>query len=314
MSLKLKLILGALVFGAVFLGYRMVAFLSPNITQLGTQQGIAASSLTATINQSDQLLDSDHDGIPDLQETQYHTDWRNPDTDGDGYLDGEEVVSGHDPTKAGNDNLNADTNVTQSYLHRLMAGVVAGDLNPKNNDPTTQTASLQMIALATITDARSVITKNADVAKINVIPDTEENINDYGNFIKNNITGEAFQFPFYAQSARLTVALDQIKHDNPDQAIKTFTMYERFFATQAAIWRDVPVPKTFVNFHTMFLTYLTTMESHYRAAANMKSDPMLATIALNAIPNLNDKIMNDVADELIRIMTSLKTYLPGLSL
>lgn len=42
-------------------------------------------------------LDSDDDGLTDLQEKRYHTDPNNPDTDGDGYSDGVEVEKGFDP-------------------------------------------------------------------------------------------------------------------------------------------------------------------------------------------------------------------------
>jgi len=42
-------------------------------------------------------LDSDNDGLSDLEEGEYGTDPNNPDTDGDGYLDGEEVENGYDP-------------------------------------------------------------------------------------------------------------------------------------------------------------------------------------------------------------------------
>ncbi|MDD4902118.1 MAG: trypsin-like peptidase domain-containing protein [Patescibacteria group bacterium] len=42
-------------------------------------------------------VDSDHDGLSDAQEAQLGTDPRNPDTDGDGYLDGSEVVNGYNP-------------------------------------------------------------------------------------------------------------------------------------------------------------------------------------------------------------------------
>jgi len=44
-----------------------------------------------------QNLDSDNDGLKDWQEKLYQTDANNPDTDADGYLDGEEVDSGHNP-------------------------------------------------------------------------------------------------------------------------------------------------------------------------------------------------------------------------
>ncbi len=42
--------------------------------------------------------DIDNDGLTGWEEKIYKTDPNNPDTDGDGYLDGEEVASGYDPT------------------------------------------------------------------------------------------------------------------------------------------------------------------------------------------------------------------------
>lgn len=43
-------------------------------------------------------VDSDEDGLTDVEEIgTYMTDPENPDTDGDGYLDGAEVKGGYDP-------------------------------------------------------------------------------------------------------------------------------------------------------------------------------------------------------------------------
>jgi hypothetical protein len=51
-------------------------------------------------------LDSDNDGLEDWEEDLYKTDPNNPDTDGDGHLDGEEINSGHNPLIRGpNDKL-----------------------------------------------------------------------------------------------------------------------------------------------------------------------------------------------------------------
>jgi hypothetical protein len=44
-------------------------------------------------------LDTDSDGLTDLEETILTADIRNPDTDGDGYLDGNEVFNLYDPTR-----------------------------------------------------------------------------------------------------------------------------------------------------------------------------------------------------------------------
>ncbi len=42
-------------------------------------------------------LDTDSDGLTDVEEQLYGTDFRNPDTDGDSYLDGNEVFHGYNP-------------------------------------------------------------------------------------------------------------------------------------------------------------------------------------------------------------------------
>lgn len=48
-------------------------------------------------------LDSDHDGLPEWEESLYGSNAHNPDTDGDGTTDGGEVAEGRSPTKAGPD-------------------------------------------------------------------------------------------------------------------------------------------------------------------------------------------------------------------
>lgn len=49
--------------------------------------------------------DSDQDGLPNAEERQWGTDSNKPDTDGDGYLDGQEVGANHNPTIAGPNDL-----------------------------------------------------------------------------------------------------------------------------------------------------------------------------------------------------------------
>jgi|GEM_PF-3547631 len=49
----------------------------------------------------DPNLDTDNDGLVDTLETQYKTDPKNPDSDGDGYKDGEEVKNGYNPLGVG---------------------------------------------------------------------------------------------------------------------------------------------------------------------------------------------------------------------
>jgi len=48
-----------------------------------------------------QAKDTDNDGLKDWEENLYKTDPLNPDTDGDGFIDGEEIDSGHNPLVKG---------------------------------------------------------------------------------------------------------------------------------------------------------------------------------------------------------------------
>ncbi len=49
----------------------------------------------------DRSLDGDGDGLSDVDEVRLATDAESPDTDGDGYIDGLEVVRGYNPLKKG---------------------------------------------------------------------------------------------------------------------------------------------------------------------------------------------------------------------
>ena len=46
-------------------------------------------------------IDSDNDGLVDYKEFQFHANALNPDTDGDGYKDGDEVKNGYNPKGQG---------------------------------------------------------------------------------------------------------------------------------------------------------------------------------------------------------------------
>lgn len=64
--------------------------LTTTITDFAWTRGVVTSPLP----------DGDGDTIPDAEERSYRTDPHNADTDGDGYTDGEEILSGWDPLSA----------------------------------------------------------------------------------------------------------------------------------------------------------------------------------------------------------------------
>lgn len=79
--------------------------------------------------------DWDNDGLSNREESYWNTDPSNPDTDGDNYLDGEEVASGHDPLIPGPDDLfPTEDNLTMKMSQLALAGLYEGSLKPGNPD------------------------------------------------------------------------------------------------------------------------------------------------------------------------------------
>ncbi|MEK7507408.1 MAG: hypothetical protein AAB585_02640 [Patescibacteria group bacterium] len=137
MSLKLKLILGVLVVSAGFLVIRVGSVFKNNATIANipfSGQSSTPTSVTSAIP-----IDSDNDGINDIDEAYYQTDPFNPDTDGDGFKDGEEIMSGCSPIKprpldCPQKTGAAGQNLTDKVADLLTGGLYAGAFkDPRNN-------------------------------------------------------------------------------------------------------------------------------------------------------------------------------------
>lgn len=144
-------------------------------------------------------IDSDSDGLTDYEETSiYHTDSLNPDTDKDGYDDGTEVRTGHDPLVNGNKpqgeqtvaSANSASNTAYSQYNRFIAttpddltsitgGKTLTDL-AKGTATSTDPASAKLDNIASLALANVAIT---DGGGLPVVPDSEIHI--------TNATGKA---------------------------------------------------------------------------------------------------------------------------
>jgi hypothetical protein len=97
--------------------------------------------------------DSDRDGLTDVEENLYETEIRRPDTDADGFVDGQEIINGYNPKAAGSSLLansglvNTYSNPTFNYQILYLATWVAR--------PTDQ--SLQEIIFQSATGERVVV-------------------------------------------------------------------------------------------------------------------------------------------------------------
>ena len=123
MSNQIKLFFGFITLIAMFSVYSVFNSLN------------GKSSFTATIGIQTPLpepdSDPDHDGLINRDEDIWNTDPFNPDTDNDGFKDGEEVASNHNPLKSGPDDLlpqQGNLNVTDQVSTLLVSGFYSGAL------------------------------------------------------------------------------------------------------------------------------------------------------------------------------------------
>ena len=73
--------------------------------------------------------DHDNDGLSDRMELNFHTDLGNPDTDGDGFSDGDEIRDGFNPTGEGEEKLarRIDMSIYAQRLFYFLGGVLIFD-------------------------------------------------------------------------------------------------------------------------------------------------------------------------------------------
>jgi len=76
--------------------------LNQDLTRIDTDQDGLSDAQEFDLETNPRLVDSDNDGLSDWEEHAiFGTDPLNDDTDGDTYLDGEEVQNGYDPNGSG---------------------------------------------------------------------------------------------------------------------------------------------------------------------------------------------------------------------
>lgn len=112
-------------------------------TQATTTDSMATTTVAVTLPAS---MDSDKDGLTDIEETVLGTLPTNPDTDGDGYKDGAEVASNYSPTKAGSAKLSESPFVVT--MDATFTTDVLSYLMPKDWQSSTITTNRQILISA----------------------------------------------------------------------------------------------------------------------------------------------------------------------
>ena len=227
--------------------------------------------------------DPDHDGLTNREEAIWNTDPFNPDTDGDGFKDGEEVASGHNPLVPGpNDLINAD-NLTQKFSELAFSGFVAGDL--KQNSPNYGKAIGDISS--SITDSgKSTLYKKINSSALNIID--SNSTTDINYFKEIRSVAQEFGSLITDQYKTIENNLNIISNQGFNDQIKNY-FQQKAVSSDSLLKQglSIPVPKHFADEAGTFLTLIQRMRDVSDAVAHGDADPIKAMLALSALTNIS---------------------------
>jgi len=234
--------------------------------------------------------DTDHDGLSDNMESIYGTDSNNPDSDGDGYLDGEEIVSGYDPLKAApDDRLGAhyvitprpaagsmqDLNLTNDLIDKLTNKVVNEEIRPMQDgnvvsiqDATSVEGALEAAIQRSYQEFNlpNIPTDQLDIT----LDNSHEALAEYAGKMAKALSGVE------------TNPIEELKNDSD-------LSFEKIKACEeaAAIMKTIKVPSDATALHKKQIGKLVVQANVLIAVANIREDPLKANIAFSKVEDLN---------------------------
>lgn len=303
------IIISILLLGACFIGWVIFGG--------RTSRADFLEQLTREIKDQELSNDSDHDGLENWEEEVYGTLPDNQDTDNDGYLDGEEVAAGYDPTKpAPNDKIiqveGDDTtqdrqrpergNLTQLLAYLLADQIQTGQMPRLDN---VQDVTLLEDHLKEAIDAKVVeaMRKASAGFTFEFVPIFQK---DNHNFV--TIPGDTLAaiHQYAGELSQKLEKMDACQHPyNPDgikdesevirRAIesKNFERVNCLSKSYKQAYNEtmqVSVPLEWVDIHKNFLTIFWTLHKVHQHIPQLESDPLKGAIVFKKFEQINERL------------------------
>lgn len=283
-SKKARFLLAVFVVGGALAGILWNAK-KPQETQ---DQFFSAQVLTREEQLKKLAQDSDQDGLKDWEEGIFRTDKTNPDTDGDGTPDGEEVKQRRDPAKAapgdtleiqpierGEIEKNGLRNLTEEFTRTFAIGpigqIIAGQ-KPIIDARTIESYTDQLLRIGVLNAAGAITEKNI---KLNPDPSIAA-MKAY--FAAVN---ELWQKNFGSLSGteEIFIMMRALEEENY-QSLAKLEAYAAGYQNTITALLSIPAPPPAKEFHLQLLNFLAKILFATERMRNAEQDPLAAIIAL----------------------------------
>ncbi len=231
--------------------------------------------------------DDDNDELKNWEEALFRTDPNNPDTDGDGVADGEEVKQGRDPAKAGpDDRLPAPTlarqktsgeeqNLTRDFTEAILARPVVTML--AGGTPQIPQETVERYADALL--KQSVLSAAPTITRSDIRIDqreTPEAIAGYFRTFQN-----AFEKIRSGGVNETEIALQLLRDRKYGNNFEDLKVQVALYDEAIADLKQTPAPQSLADFHVSVLNYLSQFRYSATLFQQIEQDPVKAVVALN---------------------------------
>jgi hypothetical protein len=279
-----------------------------DIDSARSQTGPALQGEDADISKLVAESDRDKDGLHDWEETLWHTDPDNPDTDGDGTKDGAEVLQNRDPAVSGpNDDLDRLNSKTQNSL-------VAGTSTTSTTLGMTETVARELFGSYLIlkqggkfdTEAQSKL-----IAAVSESVTKQTNLQPYTLTNLNIVTGTPAHVAAYGEAMRkVFTKFFEIGETQQNELIllkealqtKNYTVLPTI-ATSATIYanlslqlRNTPVPKDIASDHLILVNGYQVYADMTKAMSEVQRDPIKVIVYIGQYQDIEKAGQQAVAN------------------
>jgi hypothetical protein len=245
------------------------------------------------------LIDEDNDGLTSSEEAAWKTDPNNPDSDGDGYLDGEEVLARHDPTiSAPGDKLPGESTLNKGELQQKLYAegtslyVYNGNMTKeyeKQPGNTRKSVEKMKIFAEKQPIAEFLPPVNSSLVPVGM-PNTSSSVAQYLSLADNKSA--------LADKAAYTQAQLDLKENNSVAVMQNIAQTIREYRESIL---DVSVPISAIALHELLLGHTEAMAITFDQIALWKDDPVKSLTATRQLEVLDRKYYPIISEELRRL-------------
>jgi len=236
-------------------------------------------------------IDADQDGLSDADESYWDTDFQDSDTDGDGFLDGEEVASGYDPREASShelgddledtiygapEEITADFNITESLAQGMISGIYADDLRPGVDDAKFK-EGVNALSFSAVDNFYR--TQTAPTITTNIVDNSKESQITYIEAVAQIVKKDLLDLP---QKANL--------NDSIISQLSFFKTKSSQFQISHGKIAALSVPEDWLDIHKTILDFIYRSYLNYLYISSYETDMVKATIAMAELSNLNNEL------------------------